>query len=211
MEILYGNITEGFKERKAPSSKTSHFAETMRATRDSMKLNIAAEFGAIIQSGEAARKKFAINTMKDLHTQVELEAEALGRVKGTDVLAEHLAQMKYDMAQGDVKFMEAQLGAIAESFFAEATMGGLVANQQVLLPLQYLNYLQSTFKFIVPSESATQRTLVKQKQRKVGYITGDPTEYVFPDALNNPVFLKKVLGADTQISYISRYNSKSIK
>lgn len=197
MEILYTDLTSNLAGKEAPVATA--YAESLRKATETSKLNLAAEFTTIIHSGEAARNKVALYAMSAMYDQAEDAAkeEAIASKSG-NTLSAHLAKMKLSMAKQDVKFLESQLTALAHSMWGESGMGGLVSNQQVMLPLQYLNYMQSTFKYLVPSETATQRTLVKQKQRKVGWVEGDTKEYPFPDALQSSEFLEKVLKADTQ-------------
>ena len=202
MEILYTDLTSNLAGKEAPVATA--YAESLRKATETSKLNLAAEFTTIIHSGEAARNKVALYAMSAMYDQAEDAAreEAIASKSG-NTLGAHLAKMKLSMAKQDVKFLESQLTALAHSMWGESGMGGLVSNQQVMLPLQYLNYMQSTFKYLVPSETATQRTLVKQKQRKVGWVEGDTKEYPFPDALQSSEFLEKVLKADTKKQVIS--------
>lgn len=197
MQFTSNDFGDRLLKDKAPQAK--QYAESLQNMVASRNYSLKAEFVTIMSLPEAQRKEFAEGCMAPLASELkDINKEFAANKNSSDLVAKNLTDLKMKTVKADHTFMEAYMAQTMQIFAAEAATGNLAPNQQVLLPLQYINTLGSSFRFIVPSEVATQAAFIRQKTRKYGYISGDTTEYPFPDALKNKTFLNAVLGADNQ-------------
>lgn len=205
--IVMSALGERLKKDPKPSSRL--YADSLMRAGEVNKVNMGAEFDVLMKMGDSAVEAFAESCMVPL-TETAIDAKKNFDLVARDSSASHqakvIATLRNNQAMADKTFMEAYLKQTGYILAAEAAQGQLQVQEQVLMPLQYINYLQSTARHIVPAEVVDNEIFIRQRHIKVAKIRGSETEYKFPEALQNKTYLDAVLSADNK-SEICRVNT----
>lgn len=194
---LYGNLGE--KLNNQPTPNATRYAESLARANEALGISMTGEFTQMMSTGRGASNKWAESCMEPLReTQREVKKnfDTIAKSAGSSEHAKTLASLKYDQVSRDVKFMESYLKLTGQVMVAEALTNQLQVQEQVLMPLQYINYLQSTARHIVPAEVVDKEIFVRQKWVKEASVRGLGKTFKFPEALQSKEFLDAVLNAD---------------
>lgn len=195
---LYGSLGDRLKSEAKPEMAVG-YAESLSKELASSKAHMAGGFTVYMQLGEKKVQEFAESCMKPLQTtfiDAKKGFDAMAKDVGASRHAKVLAGLKYEQAARDVAFMESNFNQTTSILHLEALNNQLQVQEQVLLPLQYINYLQSTARHVVPAEVTDKEIFVRRRWIKEASVRGSDKKYRFPEALENKEYLDAVLNAD---------------
>lgn len=201
---VYGKEISVDMSKTSPQKlgSTAQYGTHLKTWTESMKakvpgFNHKVAFTALMLANDASTQKYIeafMRPLKDTQKSIEKSLnEADSKVPGKSLAAK---AYKLDMANKDIAFMEAVYANTAK-LFSESALGGMLKpNQQLTLPLQYLDAIQNSARHVVPFDAAEARTMIRQRVLRALVVDGQ--RYILPDAYKDPELLRKILSADNK-------------
>lgn len=199
-----GSIGTSKKTDTPVATRASLYAQSLVKVKEKVKMGMQAEFPILMMMGESMVNTFADATIKPIADEVIAAQKKYDDARSSNnLIALNIADMLLKQAKQDAKTLGDHAKLTTSILAAEAATGQLQVVEQLLLPLQFVNYISSTARNIIPTEVVDNEIFIRQRQVKIGMVTGDTTEYRFPEALKNKEFLSKVLMADNNAKVVS--------
>lgn len=176
------------------SNHLKQWSESLKAKNPTF--NHKTAFSTLMLANDESTKKYMEGFIKPLKTSLETYEKQLATVNPVDTARFNALQYKVNMAKADKTFMEAMMKNTA-ALFSESALGGMLKpNQQLTLPLQYLDAIQNTARHAVPFDATEVRTMIRQRVLRALIVDGQ--RYLIPDAYKDADLLRKILSSDTK-------------
>lgn len=154
-----------------------------------------------------ARDKNTETYLESFVAPLKEDRKKLEEDKATATAADKiLISEKISLINRDIAYTTSRMKQAGKLFLESALGGMLKPNQQLTLPLQYLETIQNNSRLVVPFDTCEARTMIRQ--RVLRQITVDGVKHTLPDAYKDAALMRKILNTDTKKRTLNITNAK---